>query len=390
MPLSSTSTSTTTTASPPPVPLSSTFPYTTPTLHPPSLVGTHSRQLLLPPPFNTLPSGVAIIIGLGGLGTPLLTYLSRLSPNLKLVLIDGDAIEASNLHRQICYSSADIGRKKVDVAKEYVERMTPGVEVVTIPEFIREDNIGSILSPLLSSHNDGSNEAAAKTPVVIFSCLDSHAPRVLLAKHAHDNHPSAAIVSGCASGLTGTALATPGCCYGCAIQGEGTNCSDVGVLPSVLAVIAGVMVELSFPFWSGRGGAEGVRVYEAGTMRRFKVGRRPGCTVCGEGDDTATSCSAATSDGFEGLHMVNIDEALSMQRDGWEIVDVRSPSERDVSILKGARDAAAPDWRAIFVCRSGIRAVAACRRHVEAGGEGVVLEGGMRRVKERWSDMPLI
>ena len=68
------------------------------------------------------------------------------------------------------------------------------------------------------------------------------------------------------------------------------------------------------------------------------------------------------------MRRVGVEEALAMGEEGWTLVDVRSPSERAVSVLRGA--VASPPVggkgeRAVFVCRTGVRAAKACERFVE-------------------------
>jgi bacteriocin biosynthesis cyclodehydratase domain-containing protein len=72
-----------------------------------------------------------VVLGCGGLGTWALGAMACVGIG-RFVLIDDDAIELSNLNRQILYGADDIGRRKVDVAAEWVRRFDPGVEIATI------------------------------------------------------------------------------------------------------------------------------------------------------------------------------------------------------------------------------------------------------------------
>ncbi len=73
-----------------------------------------------------LKSKVAVV-GLGGIGSPLSIYLA--ASGISLRLIDWDAVELSNLNRQVLYTSADVGRPKAFVAAERLKRLNPDVEV---------------------------------------------------------------------------------------------------------------------------------------------------------------------------------------------------------------------------------------------------------------------
>ena len=79
------------------------------------------------------------IIGIGGIGCPLATYL--VSSGIKyLQLIDGDIIEKSNLNRQILFTSDDIGQKKVAIAKKKLLKTNPNCQIKIIDENLNKSN----------------------------------------------------------------------------------------------------------------------------------------------------------------------------------------------------------------------------------------------------------
>ena len=83
------------------------------------------------------------IIGIGGIGCPLATYL--VSSGLKYIqLIDGDIIEKSNLNRQILFTSDDIGQKKVTVAKKKLLKINPNCQIKIIDENLNKSNINNL------------------------------------------------------------------------------------------------------------------------------------------------------------------------------------------------------------------------------------------------------
>ena len=69
-----------------------------------------------------------LIVGLGGLGSPVLQYLAASGVG-QLMLVDDDVVELSNLQRQICHGTEDVGRSKVQSAIEEVMRINPGIFV---------------------------------------------------------------------------------------------------------------------------------------------------------------------------------------------------------------------------------------------------------------------
>ena len=92
-------------------------------------------------------SSVAVI-GVGGLGSPILTYLA-LGGVGRLTLIDYDQVEISNLNRQFLHGADDIGRKKVVSADESLKALNPKVKVHPISVELTQDNA----YPLLAEHD---------------------------------------------------------------------------------------------------------------------------------------------------------------------------------------------------------------------------------------------
>jgi bacteriocin biosynthesis cyclodehydratase domain-containing protein len=83
-----------------------------------------------------LRASTVVVLGCGGLGTWALGALASAGIG-RFVLIDDDAIELSNLNRQILYRAEDLGRRKVDVASAWVRRFDPAIEVVTFTHRIQ-------------------------------------------------------------------------------------------------------------------------------------------------------------------------------------------------------------------------------------------------------------
>ena len=83
------------------------------------------------------------IIGIGGIGCPLATYL--VSSGLKYIqLIDGDIIEKSNLNRQILFTSDDIGQKKATIARKKLLKINPNCQIKIIDENLDKSNLNNL------------------------------------------------------------------------------------------------------------------------------------------------------------------------------------------------------------------------------------------------------
>jgi adenylyltransferase/sulfurtransferase len=102
-----------------------------------------SRQTILPEVGmdgqKKILNATVVIVGMGGLGCP--AAQSLITAGLgKLILIDGDIVELSNLHRQPLYGSDDLNRLKVEVAKERLEQLNNKAVIIPIDKYFNEEN----------------------------------------------------------------------------------------------------------------------------------------------------------------------------------------------------------------------------------------------------------
>jgi adenylyltransferase/sulfurtransferase len=101
------------------------------------------RQLALPEigleGQERLAKGCVALIGLGGLGCPAARTLAAAGVG-HLILIDGDIIQLHNLHRQTLFTTADVGLKKVDIARQRLLELNPDMFVTGIPAFFEQDS----------------------------------------------------------------------------------------------------------------------------------------------------------------------------------------------------------------------------------------------------------
>ena len=85
-----------------------------------------------------------LIVGAGGLGSPAAEFLSRAGIGT-LGIVDDDTVSLSNLHRQSLYSSSDIGKFKVKIAKDKIKKINPNTKVTTYKIRINSKNFTKIL-----------------------------------------------------------------------------------------------------------------------------------------------------------------------------------------------------------------------------------------------------
>lgn len=109
----------------------------------------YQRQRLLPEVGEAgqqrLSGARVLVVGAGGLGCPALTYLAAAGCG-HLTIVDGDRVEASNLHRQPLFTPADIGRLKAVAARDRLRAQNPLIGIETIPRFVAPVNAASLVA----------------------------------------------------------------------------------------------------------------------------------------------------------------------------------------------------------------------------------------------------
>ena len=93
---------------------------------------------------NKIKKAKILIIGMGGLGCPLLTYLAS-SGVCNIGIVDHDKVELSNLNRQILFNTSDVGKFKVNQAKSKINKIYKKIKIKTFRIKISKKNIGSII-----------------------------------------------------------------------------------------------------------------------------------------------------------------------------------------------------------------------------------------------------
>ena len=192
----------------------------------------YSRQIMLPQIGSegqeSLLDSTMLLIGMGGLGSPSAMYLAATGIG-HLIIADFDQVELSNLQRQIVHHTDDIGKDKVDSAKEKMVAINPNIKITTIKD-LNEDNLNSWISKA-DVVLDGTDNFDTRFKVNK-ACVEEKKPLV-----------SAAVIrfEGQLSVFKGYEKHQP--CYQCLYSVEGNsdeNCVENGIL----APVAGVMGSL--------------------------------------------------------------------------------------------------------------------------------------------------
>ncbi|MGF1669757.1 MAG: molybdopterin-synthase adenylyltransferase MoeB [Balneolaceae bacterium] len=110
----------------------------------------YSRHLTIPEfgidGQKKLKAAKVLAVGTGGLGAPMLQYLAAAGVGT-IGIVDFDKVEASNLHRQVLFGKKDIGRPKVEVAKERLEDINPYINIVIHETRLTSENALEIIKP---------------------------------------------------------------------------------------------------------------------------------------------------------------------------------------------------------------------------------------------------
>ena len=238
----------------------------------------YSRHIMLPEVDvagqEKLRDAKALVVGLGGLGSPIALYLAAAGVG-KLVLADDDVVELSNLQRQIVHANAALGQAKAASAKASLAAINPGVEVEAIAERIG----GPGLEPLLDRVD------------LAIDATDNFATRFALNDACWRR--GTPLVSGAAIRWEGQLAvfdprdaASP--CYRCLYadgSGEALNCAENGVIAPLVGVVGAMQAMEAVKLITGAGDPLTGRVlyYDAkrGEWRAFKLSKRPGCLTCG-------------------------------------------------------------------------------------------------------------
>jgi adenylyltransferase/sulfurtransferase len=124
-----------------------------------------------------------LVIGAGGLGSPLIQYLAAAGVG-RLGVVDDDVVSLSNLQRQVLHATADVGRPKVASAAEAVARLNPHVELVQHPMRLTAENAVGLVSAY-DIVADGSDNFDTRYAVAD-ACFQAGVPLVTASVNAFD------------------------------------------------------------------------------------------------------------------------------------------------------------------------------------------------------------
>ncbi len=213
----------------------------------------------------------ALIIGLGGLGSPVSIYLAAAGVG-RLTLVDFDRVDLSNLQRQIVHTTSRIGQLKVESARDALEALNPEVEVHCIP---RQPGPAELHEQVAAADVviDGSDNFATRF-AVNKACFAAGTP--LAAGAAIRWEGQVSVFSG-----------RRGPCYQCLYPADGQvdeSCSANGILAPVVGMIGSLQATEAIKILTGVGEPLYGRLLllDALTMewRSIRLRADPACPVC--------------------------------------------------------------------------------------------------------------
>ena len=363
----------------------------------------YSRHLILPEVGmagqKKICSTSVLCIGAGGLGSPIVMYLAAAGIG-KIGVLDFDDVDFSNLQRQIAHGTGDVGRPKIDSAKETINSINPNVEVVTFDARISSENAMDIIAPfdIVVDGTDNfptrylTNDACVllRTPNVYGSIFRFEGQASVFAPH----------------------LGGP--CYRCLYPeppppGMVPSCAEggvLGVLPGIVGTIQATEI-LKLALGKGSSLIGRLLLFNALDMhfRELKLRRDPQCPICGEHPTIRKLIDYEQFCGIQpqpALAEANPDEvtvqdmkrALDEPSLGIRVVDVRDPDEYQIAHIDGVPQIPLdtlpkrftelnPNQQIYLHCKGGTRSLKAVRFLKEQGFKYVKsVKGGIGA----WSD----
>ena len=244
----------------------------------------YSRQIMLPQVGfegqQRLLDAHVLIIGAGGLGSPVAIYLASAGIG-HITIADDDEVDLSNLQRQILHQSKDIGRPKVDSAQDTLAELNPDIHITPVHTRVSDEQL----------------EGLVRQADLVIDASDNFSTRFAINEACVANRT--ALVSGAAIRMEGQVSVylpqrADSPCYRCLYkeaEEPDQTCTDNGVLAPIVGVIGSVqaleaikvLLDLGEPL-CGR-----LLIFDGlyHEWRSLKLNRDPACPVCGHRDTSA-------------------------------------------------------------------------------------------------------
>ncbi len=378
----------------------------------------YSRHLIMPEVGmagqKKLKASSVLLIGAGGLGSPLAMYLAAAGVG-RIGLVDYDVVDASNLQRQVIHGTSDIGRPKLDSARDRILDINPHVRVDTYPVPLTSENALEILLPY-DVVIDGTDNFPTRY-LTNDACVLLGKPNVYGSIFRFD-------------GQVSVFYAKEGPCYRCLFPeppppGLVPSCAEGGVLGILPGTVGALQATEAIKLLLGVGEPLIGRLllYDALNMEftEVKLRKNPDCPVCGENPtitkliDYEAFCGMPAHDRSLYQHGLDTGETVPAispralreriaRGEAVQLLDVREPHEWAISNLGHLGATLIPKNRVlermneldtaqeiVVYCRTGARSAEVIRLLRQHGfGKLINLEGGINRwAEEVEPDLPV-
>ncbi len=362
----------------------------------------YSRHLILPDVGiagqRKLKAARVLLVGAGGLGSPLALYLAAAGVG-HIGLVDFDVVDFTNLQRQVLHGTKDVGRKKLDSARDRIHDANPHVELTTYDTALTSENALDIIRDY-DLVVDGTDNFPTRY-LVNDACVLLGKPNVYGSIFRFEGQASV--------------FATDeGPCYRCLFPeppppGLVPSCAEGGVLGVLPGLVGTIQATEAIKLILGIGEPLIGRLLLVdtlgGSFRTVKLRKNPNCPACGTREITALidyqefcgvpQAAAAAKQAGEIAEVTPRELAERLKAgDALDLIDVREPHEWEVARIGGARlvplstvpdaiDTFNRDRDIVVHCKGGVRSAKAVRQLLDAGYTRVWnLTGGILR----WSD----
>jgi len=319
-----------------------------------------------------------LVVGAGGLGSPLLQYLAGAGVGY-LGIIDADTLDASNMHRQPIYALADVGRQKAALALAAVKRINPTVSVESHAVRLDANNAFELIRGY-DVVADCSDNFRTKYLINDAAVL-AHRPAVFASVYQYEGQlqvykPESR--HACLRCLWPDAIA----------DGVVGNCAEAGVLGPVPGTFGTLQALLTLKILLGLSGQlEGELLlldFMNFSSLKLKAPRRAECRA----PDCAHIREIVPEDPGIEIALGSLAEAVKL---GFEVIDIRTAEEvaarpagvRHIAmpVLLGDPSLLSPGREFLLVCASGKRSLAAARELRKQGFAVRSLAGGLQNLE---------
>ena len=215
-----------------------------------------------------------VVIGAGGLGSPAALYLASAGVG-RIILVDDDEVDLTNLQRQVMHTTARIGQPKAESGRDALRQINPGIDVIAVRERVGGERLGELVrgaSVVLDCSDNFTTRHAVNR-----ACFECKVPLVSGAVIRFDGQISV---------YDPRSAASP--CYSCLFpQDQNFNdvaCSTMGVFAPLVGVVGAMQAAEALKLIIGIGPSLAGRLLlldgRAMEWTSIQVARNPGCPVC--------------------------------------------------------------------------------------------------------------